>query len=251
RSTGVSEKELVRIAIKSMGLDELSPFKPEERIIEYLLKDKADSRLVSMTLADFADEAASESPAPGGGSISAYVGALGASLAAMVANLSAHKRGWDDRWNEFSEWAERGQHYKNELTKMVDQDTIAFNRIMQAYDLPKGTPEEKAARTEAIQAATRNAIEVPFDVMKLAYQSMEVIKAMAETGNPNSVTDAGVAALCARTAVLGAWLNVRINAASYQDKSFTAEILAEGEALRQMAMDREAEILEVVNGKVG
>jgi glutamate formiminotransferase / formiminotetrahydrofolate cyclodeaminase len=251
RSTGVSEKELVRIAIKSMGLDELSPFKPEERIIEYLLKDKADSKLVSMTLADFADETASESPAPGGGSISAYVGALGASLAAMVANLSSHKRGWDDRWEEFSEWAERGQHYKNELTKLVDKDTIAFNRIMQAFDLPKGTEEEKAARSEAIQAATKYAIEIPFNVMKLAYQSMEVIRAMAETGNPNSVTDAGVAALCARTAVLGAWLNVKINASGYQDKTYTAEILAEGTALQQMAIDREAEILEIVNGKIG
>ncbi|HVV56339.1 MAG TPA: glutamate formimidoyltransferase [Mucilaginibacter sp.] len=251
RSTGVSEQELVRIAIRSMGLDELAPFKPEERIIEYLLKDKADSRLVSMSLAAFADETASESPAPGGGSIAAYAGALGASLAAMVANLSAHKRGWDDRWKEFSEWAEQGQHYKNELIRLVDQDTIAFNRIMQAYDLPKTTNEEKAARTEAIQAATKRAIEAPFSVMKLAYQSMEVIKAMAETGNPNSVTDAGVAALCARTAVLGAYLNVKINAAGYHDKAYTAEVLADADALKQMAMDREAEILEIVSGKMG
>ncbi|MFB9843384.1 glutamate formimidoyltransferase [Mucilaginibacter ginsenosidivorans] len=250
RSTGVSEKELVRIAIKSMGLDELSPFKPEERIIEYLLKDKADSKLVSMSLADFADETASESPAPGGGSISAYVGVLGTSLATMVANLSSHKKGWDSRWQEFSEWAEQGQHYKNELTKLVDKDTIAFNRIMEAFNLPKGSDEEKAARTEAIQAATKYAIDAPFNVMKLAYQSMEVIKAMAETGNPNSVTDAGVAALCARTAVLGAFMNVRINASGYKDKAYTDKILAEGNALQQMAMDREAEILEIVNGKI-
>ncbi|MBS1529691.1 MAG: glutamate formimidoyltransferase [Bacteroidetes bacterium] len=250
RSTGQSEAELIRIAIKSMGLDELSPFKPKERIIEYLLRDKADSKLVSMTLSGFADETASESPAPGGGSISAYAGVLGASLATMVANLSSHKKGWDNRWREFSEWAEKGQHYKNELLKLVDQDTIAFNRIMDAFGLPKGTAEEKAARDEAIQSATRYAIEVPFSVMKLAHQSMEVIRAMAETGNPNSVTDAGVAALCARTAVLGAFLNVRINAAGYHDKSYTAEVLAEGQALSQMAMDREAEILEIVNGKI-
>jgi glutamate formiminotransferase/formiminotetrahydrofolate cyclodeaminase len=251
RSTGVSEAELIRIAIKSMGLDELSPFKPEERIIEYLLRDKGDSKLISMTLSSFADETASESPAPGGGSISAYAGVLGTSLATMVANLSSHKKGWDSRWREFSEWAERGQHFKNELLKLVDQDTIAFNRIMDAFGLPKSTDEEKATRTQAIQDATRYAIEVPFSVMKLAYQSMEVIRAMAETGNPNSVTDAGVAALCARTAVLGAYLNVKINASGHNDKSYTAEVLAEGEALSQMAMDREAEILEIVNGKIG
>jgi glutamate formiminotransferase/formiminotetrahydrofolate cyclodeaminase len=251
RSTGVSEKELIRIAIKSMGLDELGPFNPEERIIEYLLKDKADSKLISMTLADFADETASESPAPGGGSISAYVGALGASLAAMVANLSSHKRGWDDRWQEFNGWAERGQHYKNELVRLVDQDTIAFNQIMTAFALPKATDEEKAARTRAIQQATKLAIEVPFQVMKAAYQSMEVIKAMAEQGNPNSVTDAGVAALCARTAVLGAFMNVKVNAAGYDDKTYLQEILNEGEALQQMAIDREAEIVEIVNGKIG
>ncbi|HTE01557.1 MAG TPA: glutamate formimidoyltransferase [Mucilaginibacter sp.] len=251
RSTGVSEKELVRIAIKSMGLDELSPFKPEERIIEYLLKDKAESKLVGMTLADFADETASESPAPGGGSISAYAGVLGASLATMVANLSAHKKGWDDRWEEFSNWAERGQHYKNELLRLVDLDTAAFNKIMEAFNLPKGSDEEKAARTQAIQDATKYAIEVPFSVMKAAYQSMELIKAMAETGNPNSVTDAGVAALCARTAVLGAFMNVRINASGYHDKKYTQEILAEGEALQQMAIDTEAEIIGIVNGKIG
>lgn len=251
RSTGVSEAELVRIAIKSMGLDELAPFKPEERIIEYLLKEKAGSRLVSMTLGDFADETASESPAPGGGSIAAYAGVLGASLATMVANLSAHKKGWDDRWEEFSEWAEQGQHYKNELLKLVDKDTAAFNRIMEAFALPKSTDNEKTARTNAIQEATRYAIEVPFNVMKLAYQSMEVIKAMAETGNPNSVTDAGVAALCARAAVLGAFMNVQINATGYHDKTFTTKLLAEGRALRQMALDREAEILEIVDSKIG
>ena len=233
-----------------MGLDELSPFKPEERIIEYLLKDNADSKLVTKSLADFADETASESPAPGGGSISAYTGVLGASLATMVANLSSHKKGWDSRWEEFSDWAERGQHYKNELLRLVDQDTIAFNKIMTSFNLPKSTDDEKAARTQAIQEATKFAIEVPFKVMKTAYQSMEVIKAMAETGNPNSITDAGVAALCARTAVLGAFMNVKINASGYNDKVYTESILNEGNALEKMAIDLEAEIIGIVNGKI-
>src|ERR1700742_3793001 len=169
RSTGVGEKELVRIAIKSMGLDELSPFKPEERIIEYLLKDKEDSKLVSMSLTDFADETASESPAPGGGSISAYVGVLGASLASMVANLSSHKKGWGGRWKEVSDWAEKGQQFKDELLKLVDQDTVAFNKIMEAFGLPKASEQEKAARDKAIQDATRYAIEIPFKVMQAAY----------------------------------------------------------------------------------
>ncbi|MEO6850244.1 MAG: glutamate formimidoyltransferase [Mucilaginibacter sp.] len=250
RSTGVSEKELIRIAIISMGLDELSPFKPEEKIIEYLLKDKADSKLVNLSLADFADETAGESPAPGGGSISAYAGVLGASLATMVANLSSHKKGWDSRWEEFSDWAERGQHYKNELLRLVDQDTIAFNKIMTSFNLPKSTEEEKTVRTQAIQEATKFAIEVPFKIMKTAYQSMEVIKAMAETGNPNSITDAGVAALCARTAVLGAFMNVKINASGYNDKAYTTGILNEGNALEKMTMDLETEIITIVNSKI-
>src|SRR5580698_663506 len=190
RSVGVSEKELVKIAIKSMGLSELSPFNPEERIIEYLLKDKASSKLASMTLIDFADETASESPAPGGGSIAAYLGALGAALGTMVANLSSHKKGWDDRWKEFSDWAEKGQQYKDELVRLVDLDTAAFNKIMEAFASPKGTPEEKASRDKAIQDATKYAIEIPFQVMRAAYGSMTVIKSMAETGNPNSVSDA-------------------------------------------------------------
>ncbi|HNL65555.1 MAG TPA: glutamate formimidoyltransferase, partial [Ferruginibacter sp.] len=190
RSTGVSEKELIKIAIKSMGLDELGPFKPEERIIEYMLADKANSRLVNMKLTDFADETASESPAPGGGSISAYVGALGISLGTMVANLSSHKKGWDERWKEFSDWAEKGEYFKNELIKLVDADTLAFNKIMQAFGLPKATEEEKKARKQAIQEATKFAIEIPFKVMQTAYESMEVIKQMVIEGNPNSVTDA-------------------------------------------------------------
>jgi glutamate formiminotransferase/formiminotetrahydrofolate cyclodeaminase len=250
RSTGVSEKELIKIAVKSLGLDELGPFEPEKRIIEYMLRDKADSRLVSMSLHDFADETASESPAPGGGSISAYVGALGAALGTMVANLSSHKKGWDDRWEEFSNWAEKGQQYTNELVRLVDEDTKAFNRIMAAFSLPKVTDEEKKARTEAIQSATRYAIEVPFKVMEAAYGSMEVIKAMAEHGNSNSVSDAGVGALCARTAVMGAFMNVRINASGLEDKSFVNDITSKGAEIERKTQELEAEILKVVNSKL-
>jgi glutamate formiminotransferase/formiminotetrahydrofolate cyclodeaminase len=250
RSVGVSEKELVRTAILSMGLDELAPFKPEERIIEYLLKDNSASKLVSMTLTGFADETASESPTPGGGSISAYVGSLGASLATMVANLSSHKKGWDDRWEEFSTWAEKGQYYKDELLKLVDLDTVAFNKIMESFSLPKATDEEKVARDTAIQDATRYAIEIPFKVMQLAHDSLEVIRAMAETGNPNSVTDAGVAALCARTAVLGAFMNVKINASGYKDKAYTEGVISKGKALEKQAITMEQAVIELVNNKI-
>ncbi len=251
RSIGVSEKELIKIAVKSMGLDELGPFKPEERVIEYLLKNKADSKLVNMTLTDFADETASESPAPGGGSISAYVGALGVSLATMVANLSSHKKGWDDRWEEFSNWAEKGEQYKNELVKLVDADTKAFNQIMNAFGLPKSTGEEKMARSKAIQNATKFAIEIPFKVMQASYDSMEVIKAMAEIGNPNSVSDAGVGALCARTAVMGAFMNVRINASGFDDKGFVTDVLNRGREIENKTIALEMEILKVVNEKIG
>ena len=250
RSVGVSEKELIKIAIKSMGLDELGPFIPEEHIIEYLLKDKSASKLISMTLTDFADETASESPAPGGGSISAYAGVLGASLATMVANLSSHKKGWDNRWEEFSDWAEKGQYYKNELLKLVDLDTVAFNKIMEGFSLPKSTDEEKATRDRTIQDATKYAIEIPFKVMQMAHGSLEVIKAMAEIGNPNSVTDAGVAALCARTAVLGAFMNVKINASGYKDKAYTTDIIKQGEELERQAIAIEAEVIGLVNGKI-
>lgn len=251
RSTGVSEKELIKIAVKSLGLDELSPFKPEERIIEYQLKDKLDSKLVNMTLLEFADETASESPAPGGGSISAYLGSLGASLATMVANLSSHKKGWDERWEEFSNYAEKGQYFKDELNKMVDLDTKAFNKIMTAFGLPKATDEEKKLRAQAIADATKFAIEVPFKVMNLSFESMQLIKAMAEIGNPNSVSDAGVAALCARSAVMGAYMNVRINCSGYDDKAFVSKMVDEGKKIEQSAIKLEAEIIEVVNKKIG
>ena len=251
RSVGVSEKELIKIAVKSMGLDELGPFKPEERVIEYLLKNKADSKLVNMTLTDFADETASESPAPGGGSISAYVGALGVSLATMVANLSSHKKGWDGRWEEFSHWAEKGEQYKNELVKLVDADTKAFNQIMNSFGLPKSTDEEKAVRSKAIQEATKFAIEIPFRVMQVSYDSMEVIKAMAETGNPNSVSDAGVGALCARSAVMGAFMNVRINAGGYEDKTFVTDVLNRGREIENKTIALETEILKTIDGKLG
>ncbi|HVX25748.1 MAG TPA: glutamate formimidoyltransferase [Parafilimonas sp.] len=250
RSTGVAEKEIIRIAIKSLGLDELAPFRPEERIIEYLLKDKTDSKLITTTLSDFADETASESPAPGGGSIAAYVGALGISLGTMVANLSSHKPGWDERWKEFSDWADKGQYYKNELLKLVDADTKAFNQIMSAFGLSKSTDEEKKVRIQAIQEATKFAIEVPFKVMNLAYESMNVIKAMAEVGNPNSISDSGVGALCARSAVMGAFMNVRINASSYNDKNFVADIVAKGKEIENKAIALEKEILKIVNEKI-
>jgi glutamate formiminotransferase / formiminotetrahydrofolate cyclodeaminase len=251
RSAGVSEKELIRIAVKSMGLDELSAFKPEERIIEYMLADKTDSKLTSLTLSDFADETASESPAPGGGSIAAYIGSLGISLATMVANLSAHKKGWDDRWKEFSDYAEKGEQYKNELLKLVDADTKAFNGIMAAFALPKATEAEKIMRTKAIQEATKYAIEIPFRVMQSACESLRVIKAMAVKGNPNSVSDAGVGALCARSAVMGAFMNVRINAAGYDDKIFVADIIARGAAIEKETITLEAAILKIVNEKIG
>ena len=250
RSIGVSEKELIKIAIKSLGLDELGPFKPEERIIEYILRDPAQSKLQNLTLKAFADETASESPAPGGGSIAAYVGALGVSLGTMVANLSSHKPGWDERWEEFSHWAEKGAKLQQELLTLVDEDTIAFNKIMAAFGLPKGNDEEKKIRTAAIGAATRYAIEIPMKVLSLSTETLDVIKAMAKEGNPNSVTDAGVGALCARTAVKGAYLNVRVNAATYNDKKFVEEVLEKGKQLEAKAEALEKEILAIVDEKL-
>lgn len=250
RSAGVSETELVRIAIKSLGLDELAPFNPNNRIIEYVIKGKQTNLLVENSLTDFADETASESPAPGGGSISAYVGALGVSLATMVANLSSHKKGWDERWEFFSQWAEKGQEIKEKLLKAVDEDTQAFNEIMNAFALPKNTDLEKSVRTAAIQTATKNAIQVPFNVMKLASQSFEILKAMAEEGNPNSVSDAGVGALCARTAVYGAYLNVKINSASLKDVEFKNEVLAKAEIILKTSIEQETAILKIVETKL-
>lgn len=250
RSTGVSEAELIKIAVKSLGLDELSPFKPEERIIEYLLRDASESKLVSMRLDAFADETASESPAPGGGSISAYMGALGVALGTMVANLSSHKRGWDDRWEEFSDVAEKGQQLQQQLIKLVDEDTRSFNRIMDAFGLPKATDEEKAARTAAIQAATLYATQVPLRVMEVAYEGFELVRSMAEKGNPNSVTDAGVGALALRSAVMGAFLNVKINAAGLSDKAIATELIQRGTTIQQKAIAEETEILVLVNEKI-
>ena len=251
RSTGVSEKELIKIAVKSLGLDELAPFNPDEKIIEYLLRDNDKSKLVNMKMTAFANETASESPAPGGGSVSAYVGALGISLGTMVANLSSHKKGWDERWEEFGNGAEKGQAIKDELLKLVDEDTHSFNLIMQAMALPKSTEDEKAVRKNEIQKATKYAIEVPFNVMQLSFDSMTVIKAMAEQGNPNSVTDACVGALCARSAVYGAWLNVKINASGYDDKTFVNEILSKGKEIEKKAIALEAEIINITDGKIG
>ncbi|MCC6461735.1 MAG: glutamate formimidoyltransferase [Saprospiraceae bacterium] len=254
RSVGVSEEELIKIAVKSMGLDELAPFDPQQKIIEYnLVKDdpSAAKKLIRKDLRAFANETAAESPAPGGGSVSAYVGTLGVSLATMVANLSAHKRGWDERWAEFSEAADRGQRIKDALLRAVDEDTEAFNAIMEAFGLPKGTPEEKAARKAAIQKATLGAIEVPLRVVRLGLESFPLIRQMVETGNPNSITDAGVGALCARTAVLGAALNAKVNAIDLEDKSYAARVVAEADAAMADAARLEAEILAIVREKMG
>jgi len=249
-SAGVSDEELIRLAVKSLGLDDLTPFDPDKKIIEYMLHDSTKDKLVRMNLREFANETASESPAPGGGSIAAYMGALGISLGTMVANLSAHKKGWESRWEEFSKWAEKGQRIKDELLRMVDEDTRAFNRIMESFSLPKNSDVEKKARTKAIQDATINAIEVPLRVMELAYESFDVIEAMAKEGNPNSVSDAGVGALCARSAVLGAYLNVTINVAALHDEDVKNTFVITAETLKQKAIARENEILKTVMDKI-
>ncbi len=253
RSIGISDREIIKIAAKSLGLDELYPFDPDKKIIEYILENEAakgKKKLVDMNLTEFVHETASESPAPGGGSISAYMGAMGVALGTMVANLSSHKRGWDERWEEFSNYAEKGKYYHDELNRLVDEDTNAFNKIMDAFGLPKGSPAEQAARKDAIQAATKYAIEVPFKVMTLAHDSLEVIKAMAEIGNPNSVSDAGVGALAIRSAVMGAFLNVRINSGDLEDKVYVEEILKKGAAIEKSAQDMETQILEIVASKL-
>lgn len=250
RSLGISESELIKIAVKSLGLDDLKPFNPKEKIIEYLLEDSTSQPLINMTLKEFAEETASESPAPGGGSIAAYMGVLGVSLGTMVANLSSHKRGWDQRWEEFSIWAEKGQKYKNELLALVDEDTNAFNKIMDAFKLPKVSDEEKAKRKEAIQDATKYAIEIPFRVMKTAFASMEVMEAMAKQGLSASISDAGVGALAARAGVMGAYLNVKINASGLEDKIYAQNIIKEAENIQKQAIEKEKQILEIVNEKI-
>ena len=250
RSIGVSEDEIMKIAIKSMGLDDLKPFNPREKVIEYLIEDHSQKKLVDMTCKGFAEETASESPAPGGGSVSAYMGSLAASLATMVANLSSHKPGWDDQWETFSNWAVKGQAIKDELIRLVDEDTNAFNKIMAAFGMPKKTDEEKAARTAAIQDATKYATEVPFRTMQKSFEAFEVCRAMIEIGNPNSVTDAGVGALCARSAVMGAHLNVKINASSLKDTAFRDDILAKAASIEAAAIKEETELLKMVNDKI-
>lgn len=251
RSTGIAEEEIIRLAVKSMGLDDLKPFDPKEKVIEYLLEaEDQKKRLIDLTCKGFAAETASESPAPGGGSISAYMGALGAALGTMVANLSSHKAGWDDRWEEFSDWADRGQALLAELLHLVDEDTEAFNRIMAVFAMPKSTDEEKAARSAALQEATLYATEVPLRTMKAAVRVFPLVRAMAETGNPNSVSDAGVGALAARSAVLGACLNVKINAAGLKDRSKAEALVAEAEAIAAEAVRLEAEMLAIVEEKI-
>ncbi|HQX56800.1 MAG TPA: cyclodeaminase/cyclohydrolase family protein, partial [Pyrinomonadaceae bacterium] len=252
RSLGITDAEIIKIAIRSMGLDDLKPFIADEKIIEYVIAaGESVKRLVDMTCVEFADETASESPAPGGGSISAYLGALGAALAAMVANLSSHKAGWDDRWEEFSDQAVRAQLIKDDLLALVDEDTNSFNLVMDAFGLPKTTAEERSARTDAIQQATKYATEVPLRTMRRTFDAFEVIRAMAENGNPNSVTDAGVGALCARSAIMGAFLNVKINAAGLKDRAFADEILTEGSEIEKRTIVQETEIMQIVNQKIG
>ena len=249
RSLGISENEIIKIAVKTLGLDELAPFNIKERVIEYMLDD-LDKKLIDLSLSDFANETASESPAPGGGSIAAYCGSIGVALGTMVANLSSHKRGWDDRWEEFSTWAEKGMQYQKTLLDLVDEDTDAFNKIMDAFRLPKDSDDAISKRHEEIQKATKNAILTPFKVMTTAFNSMEVMKAMAEIGNPNSVTDAGVGALCARTSVIGAFLNVKINCADYEDKKFVKDITEKGQKLVDEACKLENEIMKITYSKI-
>ncbi len=250
RSLGVSEAEIIKIAVRSLGLDELGPFDPQKKIIEYRLRDMNAKKLVGMTLTRFAEETASESPAPGGGSIAAYAGAMGAALGTMVANLSSHKKGWDARWEEFSKHAEKGQSLMSELLALVDEDTNAFNKIMEAFGLPKSNDAEKAARTAAIETATIYAIKIPFRTMELAYEAFELAKTMAEIGNPNSVSDAGVGALCLRTALKGAYMNVRINSQGLENNAEVKPILVQAEAMNTAIDAKEKEVWEIVLGKM-
>jgi glutamate formiminotransferase/formiminotetrahydrofolate cyclodeaminase len=250
RSVGVSEQELIKIAVKSMGLDEQAPFDPKKKIIEYVLQEEQSNSLIKMQLDAFANETASESAAPGGGSISAYVASLGVSLGTMVANLSSHKKGWDDQWETFSVWAEQGQHLKDELLKLVDEDTNAFNNIMNAFSLPKNTDEEKAQRTQSIQEATKYATEIPLLTMKKSFACFPLLKEMVKIGNPNSVTDAAVGALCIRTAIYGAYLNVKINASGLKDKVLSTQFIDEATDILEKAKAEETEILRLTEEKM-
>ena len=248
RSVGISDEEIIKIAVKSLGLDELYPFDPKKKIIEYILEDKANKKsLIDFNIKEFANETASESPAPGGGSIAAYIGALGAALGAMVANLSAHKAGWDERWEEFSDWAEKGQKLKDELLNLVEEDTKAFNKIMEAFALPKKTDTEAQARRQAIEAATKYAIETPFKTLEKSFEVFALCKAMIECGNPNSVTDAGVGVLCARAAVVGAYFNVKINAAGLTDKTYAENIVAKAAEYVEKANYLENQLTSIIH----
>jgi glutamate formiminotransferase / formiminotetrahydrofolate cyclodeaminase len=250
RSVGVSDDELIRIAIKSMGLNDIHKFNPEEKIIEFVMEEKGKPKLIDMNLKAFMNETASESPAPGGGSISAYMGALGAALGTMVANLSSHKRGWDDKWEIFSEWAEKGKEIQNCLLDLVDEDTKAFNKILEAFKLPKRSDEEKAIRSLAVQEATKNATMIPFKVMEKAYSGFELIRQMVEKGNPNSITDAGVGALALRSCIRGAFLNVKINASGLTDRAFAADIISKAAIIESKAVEEEFSILKLVDLRI-
>ena len=250
RSAGVSDEELVKIAVKSMGLNDIHHFKPEEKIIEYVMKENSSDKLISMSLRSFMNETASESPAPGGGSVSAYMGSLGVALGTMVANISSHKRGWDDRWKEFSGWAEKGKEIQNKLLKLVDEDTDAFNKILNAYSLPKKTEEEIKIRKSAVQGATRNAILVPFRVMETAFSGFGLINEMVEIGNPNSVTDAAVGALALRSCIMGAFLNIKINASGLDDREFVKDLIMKGQAIESKANEEEKAIIKRVEIKI-
>lgn len=250
RSKGISEREILHIAVKSMGLDELAPFDLDKKIIEYQLKDSSLNPLINMKLNDFADETASEKPAPGGGSIAAYVGVLGAALGTMVANLSAHKRGWDDKWELYSDWAEKGQNIKDRLLDLVDKDTQAFNKIMSAVRLPKGSPEEKEYRNEAMTQATKYAIQIPLETMKTAFEAYEVLLAMAHKGLKASISDAGVGALCIQTAIHGAFMNVKINLDGFEDATFLQQTMLEAQKIQDESAVKCAEIVTIVEDKI-
>jgi glutamate formiminotransferase/formiminotetrahydrofolate cyclodeaminase len=250
RSAGVSDDELIKIAVKSMGLNDIYKFNPEEKIIEFVMAEKNKQKLIEMDLKAFMNETASESPAPGGGSISSYMGALGVALGTMVANLSSHKRGWDDRWEEFSVWAEKGKEIQNVLLNLVDADTEAFNKILEAFGLPKKSDEEKVVRTDAIEEATKHAAMVPFRVMETAFSGFGLIREMVEKGNPNSITDAGVGALALRSCIKGAFLNVKINAKGLNDKAFAADIISKAAVIEAKAVEEEISILKLVDSRL-